>query len=141
MSHSPDAELAALTAAPRRITLADGRSVAVGLLKVRQIAPFVRAITPVLADVRLEGGMLDLAPLLAEHTGHMAEALGVLVDQPAEWAAELDIDDFTRLTAAAVEVNADFFVRRLLPLIERAAQAIQAMTAPSNPAGSPLPPA
>lgn len=51
----------------------------------------------------------------------MIEAVAIASRRPNEWVAGLELDEAIRLAQAVFEVNADFFIRRLLPAITEAA--------------------
>ncbi len=124
---TPDPTLAALTAAPHLFYLQDGSTLEIRPLKVRQIQPFARAVSAVLPAVQVVGGKLDLLPLVTEHGNDLAQAVAVAVERPLDWVGALDADTFVRLAGAVVEVNADFFVRRLMPAVTQQTQALTAL--------------
>lgn len=131
MNHTPG-DLAALTASPRRWVAPDGTPVDIAPLKVRQIQPFATALAPVLAGVQIVGGQVPIAPLLAAHADAIAAAIAVATGQSATWLGDLDVDVFIDLAAQVVEVNADFFARRVVPMAERQAMAISAALSPNQ---------
>lgn len=128
-TYTPDAGLAALTAAPHLFYLPDGSALEIRPLKVRQIQPFARAVSAVLPAVRVVGGQLDLLPLVTEHGQDIAQAVAVAVEKAPDWVGALDADTFVRLAGAVLEVNADFFVRRLVPTLTQQTQTLAATLA------------
>lgn len=128
--------LAALCAEPRRYTAGDGTVVEVHPLKVRQLGPFTRALEPLLVDVVALADTPAAEPVEADAgaPGGRGAALMLLVARRAEdvsrvvaiatgcdeqWLGERDLADLAELAAAVLEVNADFFVQRLLPMVQR----------------------
>ncbi len=115
-----------------RHPLIGGKSVTVAPLRVRQIPPFLRAAGPALSG--LFAG--DLAGALATHGEALIEAVAVATGEPAEWLGELEADEFLRLAVEVVEVNADFFVRRVSPALETT---VTRLTAAMTPGATPSP--
>lgn len=97
-----------------RHPLIGGKSVTVAPLRVRQIPPFLRAAGP--AAQALFGG--DLAGALAVHGEALIESMAVATHEPAAWLGDLEADEFLRLVGEVVEVNADFFARRVTPALD-----------------------
>jgi len=116
---------------PRRIE-AGGKTVAVAPLKVRQVPAFARAIGPALQS--LAAG--DLAAVLGTHGDALIEAVAAATGEPADWLGELAPDEFLRLAAEVVEVNADFFVRRVAPTLEALTARIDASLTGRTPSPS-----
>jgi hypothetical protein len=46
--------------------------------------------------------------------------------KPVEWIGELEIDELTKLALAVIEVNADFFIRKVLPAVQTSMQNLTA---------------
>ena len=112
----------------------DGRGLTVTPVRLGQLPAFVRAVEPFAKQ--LASGPFDLLELLADHGQQVVRALEVATSQPREWIESLAIDDAVRLAAAVLEVNADFFVQRVLPSITDAAQKLGAVLTTSLPTGS-----
>lgn len=112
----------------------DGRGLTVTPVRLGQLPAFVRAVEPFAKQ--LASGQFDPLELLADHGQQVVRALEVATNQPREWIESLAIDDAVRLAAAVLEVNADFFVQRVLPSITDATQKLGAVLTPSLPTGS-----
>lgn len=122
-------ELDALFPQPTVVTLKSG-PVEVWPLRARQFGPFARAVAPLLGEFNrlsaqarpVEGGgwtvglaPADWAALVWDHADTVIRAVAVALEKkPAEIGA-LFLDELVSLAATVVEVNADFFARRLLP--------------------------
>ncbi len=115
-----------------RHPLIGGKNVTVAPLKVRQIPPFVRAIGP--AATQLFSG--DLAGALGAYGDDLVRAVSVATDQPEAWLGDLDADEFLRLVGEVVEVNADFFGRRVAPVLEAT---VSKLSRSLTPGATPLP--
>ncbi|MGH8521943.1 MAG: hypothetical protein ACREU9_11115 [Gammaproteobacteria bacterium] len=99
-----------------------GKTLEVVPLTVGQLPAFARAIRS-LAPA-LQGGEADWLGLLAEHGESMIAAVGIATGLKHEDLAGLPPDEFVALAAALMEVNMDFFVRRLTPAVNAAAEKI-----------------
>lgn len=92
-------------------------------LKVGELPAFTRAIRPFAERLGTEPDWLSL---LAEHGEAVLAALAIASRRPRAWIDGLDLDEAIRLAEALLEVNADFFVRRVSPQIARAAASLEA---------------
>lgn len=92
-------------------------------LKVGELPAFTRAIRPFAERLGTEP---DWLALLAEHGEAVLAALAIASRRPRTWIDGLDLDEAIRLAEALLEVNADFFVRRVSPQIARAAASLEA---------------
>lgn len=97
---------------PRRVTVA-GRDFALTPIRMGQIAAFSRRIMPV-SGLILSGQYVQA---VTDHYEPCREAIAIATGAEAEWLDSLLPTDFLRLVQAVVEVNGDFFVQRLTPLI------------------------
>lgn len=70
--------------------------------------------------------------VIGDHGDKVAELMALSSKQSVEWINELDVDQAIELFAAIVEVNADFFIRRVLPKVTTEMQRAAAVA----PAGS-----
>ncbi len=108
-------DLEALAPVPKRVTIA-GRDIDLLPLRIRQLPAFSRAVSkagPLLAEGRL------MEALAADGEG-VIDAVAIAAGVDREWLDTLYPDDFLELAAAVVEVNLDFFGRRLRPALEAA---------------------
>jgi len=90
-------------------------------LKVGDVPAFARAIQPAAASLSASP---DWLALLAEHGEAVIAAVAIATRRPADWVAGLELDEAVRLAEAVFGVNADFFIRRLLPSVTQAAARI-----------------
>lgn len=98
-----------------RHPLIGGKNVTVAPLKVRQIPAFTRAISPIMGPL-LAGDMLAAVSVGGED---LVRAIAIATGEPEDWLGDLLPDEFIQLAAAVVEVNADFFVHRVMPELTR----------------------
>lgn len=109
----PIAALDALVPTPivARIGL---RDVQIKPLTVRQLAPFGRALKDIPDDVLagIISGQIDIVGVMA-HSDAIARALAAATDAPLDALLDSDVVEFMDLAQRVIEVNADFFGRRL----------------------------
>lgn len=113
-----------LTVPTQALSLA-GREITLTPLKVKELAAFSRAIEPIAVD--LAGG--DVIAALTRNAEALIEATCVAARVDEAWLGEQTGDVLVELAAAAMEINAGFFVERILPRIQRVAQTFATMTA------------
>lgn len=90
-------------------------------LTIGQLTRVMKALKPALSDI---GGEINLTMLAAEHGDTLIAAVSAATSKETAWLDSLPMDDFIRLAGLLLEVNADFFTRRLLPEITAAAERI-----------------
>lgn len=119
---------AALPPVPVFVEIA-GERIDLTPLKVGEVPAFARAIQPIAASLSASP---DWLALLAEHGEAVIAAVAIATRRPVEWVAYLDLDEAVHLAEAVFGVNADFFIRRLLPSVTQAAARIgQALENPT----------
>lgn len=119
---------AALPPVPLSIEIA-GERIDLTPLKVGELPAFARAVQPIAVGLSASP---DWLALLAEHGDAVIAAIAIASRRPVDWVARLDLDEAVRLADAVFGVNADFFIRRLLPSVTQAAARIgQALESPT----------
>ena len=120
---------AALPPVPVSVEIA-GERIDLTPLKVGEVPAFARAVQPIAASLSASP---DWLALLAEHGEAAFAAIAIATRRPVEWVAGLDLDEAVRLAEAVFGVNADFFIRRLLPSVTQAAARIgQTLESPAR---------
>lgn len=120
---------AALPPVPVSVEIA-GERIDLTPLKVGEVPAFARAVQPIAASLSVSP---DWLALLAEHGEAAIAAIAIATRRPVEWVAGLDLDEAVRLAEAVFAVNADFFIRRLLPSVTQAAARIgQTLESPTR---------
>ena len=120
---------AALPPVPLSIEIA-GERIDLTPLKVGEVPAFARAVQPIAASLSASP---DWLALLAEHGEAVIAAIAIATRRPVDWVAGLDLDEAVRLAEAVFGVNADFFIRRLLPSVTQAAARIgQTLESPAR---------
>lgn len=95
-------------------------------IRIGKLQAFTQAIKPIAADVldAMEGSG-DLLTTIELHGDRMIEAVQVATGIERGKLDEMLPDDFVRLTSAVVEVNADFFIKRLLPAMKQEVETLR----------------
>lgn len=122
-----------------------GEAVEVRPLQVGQIPKLVRkakgAVNVVLAMDHLPDtndlGFIDLLMDMAgTHGEELYEGVAICVGKDPTWIAGGELDEFVLLATRVFEVNRDFFVRRLVPLLGAARAAKETNGAGPTPSSS-----
>jgi hypothetical protein len=124
---------AALPPVPLSIEIA-GERIDLTPLKVGEVPAFARAVQPIAAGLSASP---DWLALLADHGEAVIAAIAIATRRPVVWVAGLDLDEAVRLAEAVFEVNADFFIRRLLPSVTQAAARIGQTLESPTPGATP----
>ena len=103
--------------APVTIEIA-GETLEITPLRVGELSGMLRAVGPFAEELI---GEPDFLRLLAEHGEAVIEAVAIAARRPKEWVDQLLVDEAIRLATAVFEVNADFFVQRVVPAVKAAA--------------------
>jgi hypothetical protein len=115
-----------------------GEQVTVRPLQIRQIPPFTRLVrmaAPALMRLYAARGAKDgsyesaFLDLIADHGETIIAVCAVAVDRDAAWVDTGNVDELLALVIAIVEVNQDFFAKRVAPMLSKlqASPAAQAM--------------
>jgi hypothetical protein len=104
--------------APRVVTVA-GTALELTPIRLGELPRLLAAVRPLAADLSAEPDWLDL---LARHGEAVLELLAITTRGERAWINDLSLEDAVQLAAAVFEVNADFFVGRVVPAIQGAAQ-------------------
>ena len=108
---------AALPPVPALVEIA-GEHIELTPLKVGEVPAFARAVQPIAASLSASP---DWLAILAEHGEAVIDVVAIASRRPPEWVTNLALDDAVRLAEAVFEVNADFFIQRVLPSLTEAA--------------------
>lgn len=137
------------TLLPERDVTVKGETIAVSPFKFGQLPKAFRLMRP-LGDVLRTSGVLlisgtnlimasdwplKLPDIVAEGGEALIELLAFAIGKPREWFDDLDIDEGVALTRKVVEVNGDFFAKRIAPMLPGAVEDEQQQT--TEQAGAP----
>jgi len=108
---------------PEKKVQFQGREVVISPVRMGKLQPFTVAIKPVAQDIFLAlTGSGDLLTTIELHGDRMILAVSIGSGIKIDEINEALPDEFLRLATAVVEVNADFFVRKLLPEVRAAVE-------------------
>lgn len=116
-AHADD--LAILIPQPVTLTLG-GQSVALTPIRVSEIQPLTRCITPI-AKVLMHtppGQSPDWLTLVVEHTDAVIDTLVIAARCSKEWVQSLTVGELVLLAAKVMEVNADFLLQTVWPQLQ-----------------------
>ena len=102
-------------------------------VRLGELPRLLAVVRPFADAISAEPDWLDL---LARHGNGVLELLALTTRRERAWIDDLSLDDAVQLAAAVFEVNADFFVHRVVPGITRSADQLAPLirtlgTAPS----------
>lgn len=110
----------------RAVTIGRDRQIQIKPITVGAVRDFTLAVKPIAADVMAAvNGSGDLMLTLELHADRMIDAVSIGAGLPLDEVRGLQLDDFVRLAAAIIEVNTDFFVKRLLPTVKQEVAELQ----------------
>lgn len=109
-----------------------GEQINVQPLKVGQVPAFARASKGILQDLDKLNGAEGIMELLADHGDDLIAAVSVATGMPVNLVQALAMDEFVSLATAVVQVNADFFTRRLAPTVQSAVATMTAVVSGSR---------
>ena len=143
MNDHLDHSLTDLVTVPETLTVA-GVTLSLSPLVMRDLPAFQRAIRPIVAglkDVDLNDGVnfAQVQSALLANLEDTMTAVAIMAKADREWLEGLAVDDFITLTARALRINADFFMTRMLPTLNRELEDLVA-TLTTGRTGSPSPP-
>lgn len=125
-------EFSAIEPRTEVVTLADKSEILIKPMNISQIAKVGRALKAgelldkagAVFGERKEGEPFDMyqaIPFILDNADRLIEAVAHGSGMASKQVADLMPDDFVALAGAVFTVNADFFVRRLLPTVEKVA--------------------
>ena len=100
-----------------------GEHLTLSPLVLGELPAMLKAVQPFAQQLQ---GEPDWLTLLCQHSDALLQALSMASRRPREWIDALSIDDALTLAAAVFEVNADFFIQRLVPTLQALAPRLSA---------------
>lgn len=104
---------------PLRLDVA-GERISILPIKTRELPPMMKAVAPILGEI--QNG--DILGALAANADSLVAAVAIGSRKDRAWVDDLDLDDLVALAGAVLEVNADFFVHRVLPGLTKAVEGV-----------------
>ncbi|MFA7239370.1 MAG: hypothetical protein WC091_04600 [Sulfuricellaceae bacterium] len=128
-------DLATLIPTPVELSL-NGKTLSIVPFKIGILPEMARTCAPFM-DAFKPGAPVDWLALTIEHGENVFAALALASGQPQTWVEGLTAEEAIRLAQTVIEVNADFFIRRVLPSLTAAANGLTLMiTAGRTPSSS-----
>lgn len=91
-------------------------------LTAGQYPSFFRCIQPMTG--LFESASIDWMTLLCEYGSDVLMAISIAIEKPRGWINSLMPDQVLLIAAAIIEVNADFFSKRLIPMFNALMQQV-----------------
>lgn len=125
-------ELAQLFPTGKEISISDA-NLTIKPFKFGELPKVFKAIeplTPTLSRMFVEkqADVSTIASMIAEGGDSVIDLMVVGSKQPREWVTELEIDEGVELLVSIIEVNADFFIQKVLPRMNAKMEAFNGQT-------------
>ena len=113
----PNAGVAVLGDVTEKTLTVGGQPLTVRPLRGGPLPAMLKALAPFLPQAR-NGTLPDLVTMLTTNAEAVLDGVAAATGQTRAWVDALAMDDLANLASAVVEVNADFFIRRMLPALK-----------------------
>lgn len=97
-----------------------GKTIEIKTMKVKQLSATIKAIQPFAAAFKAGQGQVDMADIVMNNTDNVVDLVHILTGESKEFIEELGIDELIIVFTRLVEVNLDFFIQKVLPLLSEA---------------------
>ena len=116
-----------------------GKTIEIKTMKVKQLSATIKAIQPFAAAFKAQRDSFDAAEIVMSHTDSVVDLVVILTGETKEFVEELGIDELVILFTKLVEVNLDFFIQKVLPLLSgamgRLSAGLPSATSPTKTSG------
>lgn len=107
----------------KEVTLSD-KTFRVTPFKLGELPRVFKVIEPITALViealgSRQNQLVSLTKIMVEGGDNVLDLIAIGSRQPRTWVDALEMDDGIELLAAVIEVNASFFVQKVLPILNR----------------------
>jgi hypothetical protein len=107
----------------KEVQIAD-KALRITPFKLGELPRVFKAVEPITALVvealgSTQNQMTSLAKIMVGGGDNVIDLLAIGSRQPRAWIDELELDAGVELLAVVIEVNASFFVQRVLPILNR----------------------
>lgn len=121
------------------LVAAGGKNIEIKTMKVKQLSATIKAIQPFAAAFKAQRDSFDAAEIVMSHTDSVVDLVVILTGETKEFVEELGIDELVILFTKLVEVNLDFFIQKVLPLLSgamgRLSAGLPSATSPTKTSG------
>lgn len=115
----PESDLDKIIPQPNIVTVG-GKSIEVKTMKVKQLSATIKAIQPFAAAFKAGQGQVDMSDIVMNNTDNVVDLVSILTGETKEFVEDLGIDELIIVFTRLVEVNLDFFIQKVLPLLSGA---------------------
>lgn len=107
----------------KELTIAD-KTLRITPFKLGELPKVFKVVEPITSLVMEAFGSQDnqiksLTRIMVGGGDNVIDLIAIGSRQPREWVEQLDADQGVELLAAVIEVNASFFVQKVLPILNR----------------------
>ena len=121
----PKADFKTFAPEPIVVTLA-GSALELTPIRLGELPRFLAVVRPMANELMADvAGGPDWMALLARQGESVLDLLAITTRRERAWVNDLSLEDAVLLAAAVFEVNADFFVARIVPAIQGAARRLE----------------
>jgi hypothetical protein len=102
-----------------RTVVVEGKSYVIPIkqIKTGKIPKLLRAMGPLMITISDRSKPIEVDQIFMMHTEECLDMLSVLINKPREFVDELDPQDTLFLIGDCIEVNLDFFIQKILPVL------------------------
>ena len=115
----PESDLDKIIPQTNEVTVG-GKTIEIKTMKVKQLSATIKAIQPFAAAFKAGQGQVDMADIVMNNTDNVVDLVHILTGESKEFIEELGIDELIIVFTRLVEVNLDFFIQKVLPLLSGA---------------------
>lgn len=116
-----------------KIVPAAGEQIEITQIRTKNIPAVLRISAPIFSVLAsaVNGKSLssvDVISLITDHAESVIALVAIGCRKSEDWVGELEIDELVVLASAVVEVNALFFVKAVLPALQKSMESVSRMT-------------
>lgn len=100
------------------IVRAGGEELVISEMNVRQMKSFIKKMNDISLYVRDRD--VDVRAMFITNPDLVTDMVSICIGKSVDWIDEIKVDELIVLAFACVEVNADFFMTRVLPIFNSA---------------------
>lgn len=119
MSQAETSDLTKIIPEPNTVTVG-GKDIPVNTMKVKQLSATIKAIQPFAHAFKAGKGNVDMSEIVMNNTDAVIDLVIIMTGESREFVLELGVDELIQLFTKVVEVNLDFFIQKVLPLLSGA---------------------
>ena len=98
--------------------VAGGEEIVISEMNVRQMKSFIKKMNDISLYVRDKD--VDVRAMFITNPDLVTDMVSICIGKSVDWIDEIKVDELIVLAFACIEVNADFFMTRVLPIFNSA---------------------